>query len=221
MEVNLKEIEQAAVNFLSTMNADDRQQVRSYYTALWLWNRLDKPRWNSAKLVLRQKRRRKNSIEVDHIVACALWQTKLAALSKKTLLATDVEPQSAEELAPRVNEIGNCMLLEKNFNISKSNGTLKNFLDDVYEFKDKKLKLEDWAAALDLDMAQVDSSGTPVDRLQELFSARTQKIRSDLEKFIPCLSGCLTRMFETAMFEANGPSRISHFPSRISAGIPR
>jgi Protein of unknown function (DUF1524) len=185
IEADLKESEQAAVTSLSTMNADDRQQVRTYYTALWLWNRLDRTRWDSAKLALREKSRRKTSIEVDHIVACDLWDNKLAALPA-TPPAIDGEQQGLqiEELKPRVNELGNCMLLEKNFNISKSNSTLKSFLEGVHEFKDKTLKLEDWAAALDLNMAQVDCSTTPVETLQKLFSARSQKIRSDLEKFI-------------------------------------
>jgi hypothetical protein len=35
-----------------------------------------------------------------------------------------------------------------------------------------------------LDMAQIDCSGTVVEMLQELFSTRSQKIRSDLEKFV-------------------------------------
>lgn len=185
MEADLKEIEQAAVNFLSTINADDRQQVRGYYTALWLWNRLDRARWKSAKLALRQKSRRRSSIEVDHIVAWDLWKTKLAELPD-TPLTINGTPQGtlAEELSSKVNELGNCMLLEKNFNISKSNVSLKSFLDGVYEFSDKKLELADWAAALDLDMAQVDCMTTSVDRLQELFSARSQLIRNDLEKFI-------------------------------------
>ena len=183
METDLKEIEQAAVSFLSTMNADDRQQVRSYYTALWLWNRLEKNRWDAAKLVLRQKSRRQSSIEVDHIVAFNLWQSKLAALPPSE---TDGEPEETpiDELSSKVNELGNCMLLEKNFNISKSKATLKSFLDGVYEFADKKLELPDWAAAMDLDMAQVDCAATPIDRLQALFSARSQMMRNDLEKFI-------------------------------------
>jgi 5-methylcytosine-specific restriction endonuclease McrA len=187
IEADLKEMEQAAVDSLMTMNADDRQQVRGYYTALWLWNRLDKTRWNSAKLALRQKGRRKDSIEVDHIVAYDLWKTKLEARPPAPP-PIEGEPQekepSVEDLMPKVNELGNCMLLEKNFNVSKSNATLKKFLDDVHEFKEHQLVLEDWATTLDLDMAQVDCSATPVDRLQELFSARSQKIRSDLEKFV-------------------------------------
>jgi hypothetical protein len=183
IETDLKEIEQAAVGFLSTMNADDRQQVRGYYTALWLWNRLEKNRWGAARLALREKSRRQSSIEVDHIVAFNLWQSKLAAIPPSE---ADEEPEGApiDELSSKVNELGNCMLLEKNFNISKSNATLKGFLDGVYEFKDEKLVLSDWATAMDLDMAQVDCAATPIDRLQALFSARSQMIRDDLEKFV-------------------------------------
>ena len=185
IEADLKEIEQAAVTFLSTMNADNRQQVRTYYTALWLWNRLDKTCWDSAKVALREKSRRKTSIEVDHIVACDLWDNKLATLPAiPPAINGEQQGLQVDDLKPRVNELGNCMLLEKNFNISKSNSTLKSFLAGVHDFKDHKLELADWAAALDLDMAQVDCGITPVETLQKLFSARSQKIRSDLEKFI-------------------------------------
>ena len=122
---------------------------------------------------------------MDHIVAVGLWENKLRTLPD-ALPTINGEPEGLqiEDLRPIVNELGNCMLLEKNFNISKSNSTLKSFLECVHEFKDKSLELEDWAAALDLNMAQVDCSTTPVETLQKLFSARSQKIRSDLEKFI-------------------------------------
>ena len=54
------------------------------------------------------------------------------------------------------------MLLEKNFNISKSNRPLKEFLEGVYEFKEGKLTIEEWATALDLKMSQIDSANTPI-----------------------------------------------------------
>ena len=185
MQRDLKELEQDAVNFLSTMNADDRQQVRTYYTALWLWNRLDKTRWDSAKIALRQQSRRKSSIEVDHIVSFDIWDKKLAALpDAPPVIDGDPQGPQKEDIRPRVNEIGNCMLLEKNFNISKSNAALKSFLERVHEFKEGKLELPAWASALDLDMAQVDCSAVSAEDLQKLFSVRTQKIRADLEKFI-------------------------------------
>jgi Protein of unknown function DUF262 len=180
METDLKEIEQDAASFLLTMNADDRQQVRSYYTALWLWNRLDQNRWNSAKLALRESSRRKQSIEVDHVVAWDLWKRKLECLPEGSIEGGVI----SEDLMPRINEIGNCMLLEKNFNISKSNTSLKAFLDGVHEFKNNQRDMTAWAAALDLNMAQVDCEGTPVEFLQELFSERSNKIRSDLGEFI-------------------------------------
>ncbi len=88
------------------------------------------------------------------------------------------------EFVPLVNELGNCMLLEKNFNISKSNKPLKQFLEGVHEFKTGTVTVEEWAAALDLKMPQVDSSNTAIDILRALFAERTQKIRGDLEQFI-------------------------------------
>ena len=76
------------------------------------------------------------------------------------------------------------MLLEKNFNISKSNRPPKEFLEGVYEFKEGKLTIEEWATALDLKMSQIDSANTPIEVLRSLFADRTQKIRADLEQFV-------------------------------------
>ncbi len=181
IDADIKDIEQAAITSLSALNADDRQQVRSYYTALWIWNRLDQARWTSAQLALREKSRRKSTIEVDHIVAYDLWQKKVMSTVDKALTADDTTRQ---ELLSGVNDLGNCMLLEKNFNISKSNASLKAFLEQVHEFKSKKCSLEEWAKSLELDMQQVDSTTTPIDLLRQLFTSRAQKIRADLEQFV-------------------------------------
>lgn len=183
LESEVRDIEQEAVNGLKTINAHDRQQVRSYYTALWLWNRLDGDRWKMAKVALREKSRRSDSLEVDHIVACGLWESKLDMV-KAGAASGDAVAQKVEELTPLVNELGNCMLLEKNFNISKSKHPLKVFLENVYEFKENKLTVEDWATALDLKMPQVDSANTTVEDLAEFFAKRTEKIRGDLEQFV-------------------------------------
>jgi hypothetical protein len=130
------------------MNADDRQQVRTYYTALWIWNRLDPTRWKQARIALRQSGRRQNTLDVDHIVAFDLWQSKLGGLPPAQAKPDDqTMAVTPEEAAPRVNELGNCMLLEKNFNISKSNKPLNEFLQGVHEFKDGQLTIASWAAA--------------------------------------------------------------------------
>jgi hypothetical protein len=185
LQSEVKDIEQAAVNGLSAMNADDRQQVRTYYTALWLWNRLEQNRWEKAKLALRQASRRQNSIEVDHIVAWDLWKSKLDQLQAQPSTGVAVGEQlTADELGTRINELGNCMLLEKNFNISKSNRSLKEFLEGVHDFKEGRFTVEEWATALDLKMPQVDSANTAVEVLCPLFTERTQKIRGDLEQFV-------------------------------------
>jgi hypothetical protein len=185
LQSEVKDIENAAVNGLVSMNADDRQQVRTYYTALWLWNRLEQNRWEKAKRVLERKSRQQISLDVDHIVAWDLWKTKLDMLQAQPQTGVAVSEQfTVEELIPRVNELGNCMLLEKNFNISKSNRPLKEFLEGVYEFKEGKLTIEEWATALDLKMSQIDSANTPIEVLRSLFADRTQKIRADLEQFV-------------------------------------
>jgi hypothetical protein len=124
-------------------------------------------------------------LEVDHIVAWDLWQSKLSTappLSEPG--GAPSEGPDTDDLATRCNEIGNCMLLEKNFNISKSNKSLKEFLEGVHEFKEGELLIDDWGRALDLEMAQVDSADTPVETLDDLFINRSQKIRDDLEQFI-------------------------------------
>ncbi len=114
-----------------------------------------------------------------------LWQSKLEMLQAQARTNAVVPDQVAvDELGPKVNELGNCMLLEKNFNISKSNRPLREFLENVHEFKEGTCTLEDWATALDLKMPQVDSATAPIEVLRNLFTERTQKIRSDLEQFV-------------------------------------
>ena len=185
LQSEVKDIEQGAVTGLASMNADDRQQVRTYYTGLWIWNRLEQKRWEKAKLALRQESRRRNFLEVDHIVAWDLWRSKLDAV-RVQLQSGGVNPDQPDidELAPKCNELGNCMLLEKNFNISKSNKPLAEFLEDAPEFKESELTIDEWASALDLEMAQVDCADTAVDALGDFFTTRSQKIRGDLEQFI-------------------------------------
>jgi hypothetical protein len=187
LKVELEGMEQAAANWLHGMNAYDRQAVRGYYTALWLWNRLDQDRWQKAKIALRQQRRAQSTLEVDHIVSWNLWRTKLAAHRAEMETGGAPEQSVIEELIElnaKVNDLGNCMLLEKNFNISKSNRPLKEFLQGVYEFKEGKWTIEEWARALDLGIPLVDSGEAPIEELGELVAARTQKMRSDLEQFV-------------------------------------
>ncbi len=74
--------------------------------------------------------------------------------------------------------------MEKNFNISKNNLPLKEFLEGVHEFKEGSWKIEEWASALDLEMSQVDSGPASIEKLNEVAAARTKRIQNDLEQFV-------------------------------------
>lgn len=185
LESEVIALERDAIGTIGLMNAIDRKQVRNYYTALWVWNRLEKKRWEMAQVTLREKTKKLPSLDVDHVVAWDLWQKKLPDMASANQdERIETSSSTRDELAQAVNQLGNCLLLEKNFNISKNNKPLKEFLNTVYEFKDGKLPLEEWADALNLEMPQVDSKNSSVDELVKLFSERTAKIRGDLEDFV-------------------------------------
>lgn len=179
LESEVRGLEQDAIaNGLAAMRATDRKQVRTYYTALWIWNRLDQRRWQQAKLVLREGRKKDSKIEVDHVVAYELWKQR----AQDNDIAT-ADGAHSDELQQAVNELGNCLLVEKSFNISKSKQPLSEFLSKVHEFKTHQRSALDWAMALGLDEAQLEAKGSAA-TLQELFVKRTALIRSELEEFV-------------------------------------
>jgi hypothetical protein len=141
LENEVKSLEADATTGIGALQVSRREQVRGYFTALWMWHRLDADRWKVSQIQLRTKARRKSSLEVDHTVAFALWERKL-----KAGLPTGVK--AIEDALPIVNRLGNCSLLEKNFNISKSDQTFKAFLDEVHEFKTGSVTVDAWALAL-------------------------------------------------------------------------
>lgn len=185
LAADIEEIETAAIESIERLDVDDRSQVRTYYTPLWIWNRLDESRWKNVQIALRQGSKRKANIEVDHIVAFDLWNTKLQRATRDASDRRDDDLVNLlDSMQNDINELGNCMLLEKNFNISKSNSSAKEFLETVHEFKSGSIDLKAWAEALGLDMDQIDCNQTPVETLQDLFSTRSRAIKSDLAKFI-------------------------------------
>ena len=83
-------------------------------------------------------------------MAYALWEKKLAAGL----------PQGIDDLndaIPLVNLLGNCSLLEKTFNISKSDKTLQSFMEQVHEIKEGKVTLSPWGQALGLTAVMLDA----------------------------------------------------------------
>lgn len=121
------------------------------------------------------------TLEVDHIVACGLWDEKVEQL---VVAQGELDLVRRIELSLEVNEIGNCTLLEKNFNISKSKRSLKDFLSEVHEFASGETRVDEWSAAMELGADQVDAAAKPLDILAAAISERTLSIQTELQQFI-------------------------------------
>ena len=133
----------------------DRRRVRAYYPLLWVWHRLDQTRWTHSSIPMRTGRRRVTNLEVDHTVADAWWgrlvnqaiDAKLAGFAgtdeERSLVAPDNFESKLDALS-FINSLGNCSLLEKTFNVSKSDEPMWNFLEQVHEFKEEKIQRHDW-----------------------------------------------------------------------------
>lgn len=126
---------------------------------------------------LRSGRRQDVELEVDHNVAHALWEGKVKAAAPK-------DDEEAQELIQQINRLGNCSLLEKNFNISKSDKTLRTFLADVHEFKSAKLKLDDWAKALGLGPKFLDPDKFTLKEIEEAINNREETMRKEIVEFV-------------------------------------
>jgi hypothetical protein len=121
---------------------------------------------------------RKKSVksEVDHIVAVKIWEDKL------------VEPQSKADISDddidRINHLGNCILLEKSFNISKGKRNLTSFLEEVHEFKSKKIAIDDWAAKMAISKALLDPAKFDCAEIQAAINERGKAIKDELLEFV-------------------------------------
>lgn len=184
-----------ATDYANHFTVRNRNRVSSYYTLLWVWHRLDEDRWNTSSIQLREGRKRNTSLDVDHTIADAWWKRKINEIienklitfagseEEKSLIAPD-EFNSRQESYEFINSLGNCSLLEKSFNISKNDKTMKSFLSGVHEFTSGAVNIDDWEKALSIYNVMTDPTGV---ELQELVSAIKQRdalIRINLIEFI-------------------------------------
>jgi hypothetical protein len=165
--------------YVNHLTVDRREQVARYNTMLWVWHRLDDERWKASQIPLRSGRQRTCDLEVDHTVAHALWETKINAMPV-------VEGEDDLKLALRqiVNNLGNCTLLEKSFNISKSAKQLSDFLENVHEFETEEITIEQWSANMGLEVCLLKPNDYSVDEIQNAIADRELKIRSELVEFV-------------------------------------
>ena len=128
-----------AIQYIENFVVKDRRRVHAYHNLLWVWHRLDEGRWKSSSLPMRTGRKRTSKLEVDHTIADAWWQRRVNLETEerlKTLVGTEIEkltvsPEGYDSLwkdQGLVNLLGNCSLLDKSFNISKSDNSICFFI---------------------------------------------------------------------------------------------
>jgi len=173
----------------------DRRRVHEYYSLLWVWHRLEDDRWRYSSVPMRTGRRRTSKLEVDHTVADASWQRLISEEMEKKQLSFDGPDDERALLSPDgftstsearafINVLGNCSLLDKSFNISKSDGSMWEFLQQVHEFKAGTFRRGDWEAALSLDDKLTEPAGRPLSVLKAAIEARNDTIRRELVAFV-------------------------------------
>ena len=184
-----------ATEQINTVLVRDRRRVHAYYPFLWVWHRLDVARWTNSSIQMRTGRKRTSKLEVDHTVADAWWvrlmdqQVKVKQANftgtdaEKALIAPD-SFESRDDAIAFINLLGNCSLLDKSFNISKSDESMRHFLQQVHEFKDGKVQMADWEMALALTPTLTLPDALAFADIKEAIQTRDALIRKDLIDFI-------------------------------------
>jgi hypothetical protein len=88
-----------------------------------------------------------------------------------------------QEALTLVNRLGNCVLLEKNFNISKSKHPVSFFLKKVHEFKAGQLDLADWCSALGIPGEMFEPDASSVTSIKSAIDKRDKEMREELADF--------------------------------------
>ena len=165
-----------ATTYVANLSTPIRERVSIYRNVLWIWHRIDKERWKMSQIPLRIGRSKKTRPEVDHTVAHSMWGEFVKALAG--------DDDDLQQALPVVNMLGNCSLLEKTFNISKSDKTLKSFMEEVHEFKEGKIILTDWAKELGIPDIMLEPLADKVEEITAAIEARDKEIRDEVVKFI-------------------------------------
>jgi hypothetical protein len=184
-----------ATEQINTVQVGNRRGVHEYFPFLWVWHRLDHDRWEHSDIQLREGRKRTRKLEVDHTVADAYWKglvaqqitVKLASFSGTEEEKSQVGPDgfaSKDEAYSFINRLGNCSLLEKSFNISKSDKPMRDFLEKVHEFKNKITQMADWEKALSLAPEMTAPDKAAFADIKSAIETRDILIRKDLVEFI-------------------------------------
>ena len=175
----LERVTNKAVEAVTVFETANPRMVSRYYPLLWLWLRLDQDRLRAAAFPLRTAGRKAPSWDVDHVVASSFWHKAV----EQALENHEISLDEVEDLKGRINQIGNCMLLEKNFNVSKSAYPLDEWLDKVDQFADPEFR-ESWSRSLGVEENLRMPNGRSLEELTTAFEARTATIRAELTDYV-------------------------------------
>jgi hypothetical protein len=160
--------------YLDALDVPSRDQVSLYRIALWLWHRLDGPRWEDSQIPLRTTRSKDMSIDVDHVLSIRSWEE----MCKKD--GTPVQLGAGDP----INQLGNCILLQKDFNISKGKKAMRAFLCEVHEFKHDIARISTWAKNLALEERHIDPELSDVQGLIDCINQRTKAMKDVLREWV-------------------------------------
>jgi hypothetical protein len=176
MEGWLDNLVNGAKKYIEELEVDSRNRVNMYHLALWVWHRLDSKRWANSKIQLKSKVvRSKTKLHVDHIIADKKF-IKLFGEYENNINDDD------SGITP--NDIGNTMLLDSNFNISKNSKALKTWIMGVHEFKKNENKLKEWQRALSIPDSYFDPKEEDENLVTNDIKKRTLLIKKEVYEYI-------------------------------------
>jgi hypothetical protein len=103
---------------------------------------------------------------------------------EERLLVAPDDFESPIDARAFINLLGNCSLLDKSFNISKSDAAMWHFLQDVHEFKEGDIKRSVWQDAMMLCDDITEPDGHSLGELRKVLLNRDATIRRDLVEFV-------------------------------------
>lgn len=207
--VNSNAISDAKTNLRMRLS---ERKVFLYRSRLEIWQGLDEARAKFRSLTFRTAADKGEvQLNVDHIVAYALWKKMIENAFKNNVLtvekaATVLLGMPPEEVASHleiegfeaevkrdsvefINNIGNCMLLNAGYNISKRVKPLSEFMDDMYEFKpdtpdSNRVDKKQWLDAMKLTNELVDPRNHTIEGIANAIRVREKQIYDELEQFV-------------------------------------
>lgn len=187
-------LKQKAKNRISTIAVRKRNQVSQYRSLLWVWHRLDKNRWDNSTIQLILPRKRAVKLEVDHTVAYKKWMEDI--LIPQIVTDNSGIPESAlsgcfphgfssrPDAEAFINTLGNMSLLNKSFNSSKDKKDMKDFVDQIKDFRQNPALYSQWEASLIFNSSLTSPSTASFDDIVKAIKDRDELIRKELLDFV-------------------------------------